>query len=175
MESKPVKQNDTYLVRDTVTLRASDETLVRQHEGRRIECYFRTRRSHANRGRSSDRSQRYTQKTFIQPVSLPEWSDAVDHGFNDFGDTSAVYTEHRTAIRKLRDMLWHVGNVFRVHDVRRAQLFRHLKPAVSQINRNDLFHLQMLCTHESGQTDTSHAEDDNTFVGFRFKNVEYCP
>jgi hypothetical protein len=165
--------NDTHLVRDTVTFRASNETLVRQHEGRRIECYFRTRGSHADGRRSPGESQqRIRGRAHLS--SLPERSDAVNHGFNDFGDTSAVYTECCTAIRKLSDMLWDVGDVSRVDGVRCAQLFRHLQSAVGQINRNDLFDLQMLCTHEGGQTNTSHTEDDNTFVGFRFQDVEYC-
>jgi hypothetical protein len=166
--------NDTHLVRDTVTFRASNETLVRQHEGRRIERYFRTGRSHADRRRSPGRSQRCI-RGHARLSNLPEWSDAVDHSFNDFGDTSAVYTERCTAVCELSDMLWNVGDVSRVDGVRCAQLLRHLQSAVSQINRNDLFHFQILCTHEGSQTDTSHPEDDNTFVGFRFEDVEYCP
>jgi hypothetical protein len=85
-------------------------------------------------------------------VSLPERSNAVNHGLNDFWDTGAVYTERRTTTRELGDV-----------------------SAVGQINRNDLLHLEVLCSHESSQTNTSHSEDDNTLVRFRFQDVEYCP
>jgi hypothetical protein len=59
--------------------------------------------------------------------------------------------------------------------MRRTELFRHLQSAVGQINRNDLLHLEVLCSHESSQTNTSHSEDDNTLVEVRFQDVEYCP
>lgn len=109
------------------------------------------------------------------PVILPEQTDAVNCSLNDFGYTSAVNAIYCATVRKLSDMLWHVGNVFRVHYVCRTQLFGHLQSAIGQVHSNDLFHLEMLCSHESGQTNTPHTKNDNALVGFRLQDVECCP